>query len=872
MADRRIHYVLSTHWDREWYQPFQDYRYRLVQLIDRILDRRLQGAFCTDGQSILLEDYLEIRPERRAQVHELLRMRRILTGPWYVLPDEFLVSGESIVRNLRYGREIARRLGGEPSNAGFVCDMFGHISQLPQIFSGFGIKVGFIWRGTNTIETRHFIWRGADGTELPCYRFGGGGYCSFAFDVRHAHEPDRSFDPAKAAEDLKAYIESEARHTQVDPILLFDGGDHLEHDPRYYEVVLNHGAIEHTSLDEYMSDLLPQVEKITTRLEGELREPSRYTRDVDQQWLIPGVASSRVWIKQANAECQSLLCQWAEPFSAFAFDAAHPKGYLETAWRWLLQNHPHDSICGCSVDTVHEDMKYRFSQCRQIADRLATESMRKLALAVQGTLGDRELRVVVFNPLPVALEEPVELTLAIPASWPTFSEFFGFEPKPGFRIFDAEGKELAYQRLAQGLHRQKFQTFDVKFPQSSKAHDVKVGVRLSIPPVGYTTLVVRADSKFTRYPEVPGLATSDHSMENEVLNLRIEPNGTLTVADKRSGQTYEGWLTFEDRADIGDGWYHGVAVNDQVFSSTACRTDVALVHDGPMLSTFRLRTTMRVPAQFEFDRMVRSDRMVDLTIDSRVTLRAGCDRVEIHTIVYNEADDHRLRVLFPSGARAETFLADTPFDVVERPIALRKDNHFYKELEVETKPQQSWTSVHDGARGVAVVAAGLMEATVRDLPDRPVALTLFRGTRRTVFTDGEPLGQLRGPCESRYWIVPGQSDRIRLGRLGQQIVGGIRASQIDAKDKPAGLAPASASFLRVEGPAIMTSARRVEGGLEVRLFNPEASAANVGVGPARSAERVDFESRPQGDVTVSDGTARITLKPKQIVTLRINGM
>lgn len=86
--------------------------------------------------------------------------------------------------------------------------------------------------------------------------------------------------------------------------------------------------------------------------------------------------SSRVWIKQENAVCQTLLCHWAEPFTALAQVAlgktAAP-GYLATAWKWLLQNHPHDFIGGCSIDAVHADMHYRFHQSHRIA-RLTLEA------------------------------------------------------------------------------------------------------------------------------------------------------------------------------------------------------------------------------------------------------------------------------------------------------------------------------------------------------------------------------------------------------------------------------------------------------------------------------------------------------------------
>src|SRR5512133_448274 len=235
---RKAHYVLSTHWDREWYQPFQDYRYRLVQLLDRVLAgwqrEDLTGPFQTDGQAIILEDYLAVRPERSEQVRQLVRDGHFVVGPWYVLPDEFLVSGESLIRNLRLGRKIACDLGGQPSSAGFLCDMFGHNSQMPQILAGFGIRGAFVWRGINLIDQHLFTWQGADGTRLPAYRFGKVGYCSFAVQVRGANPNAPRPTPAQIEANLRDFLEEENAKTALGPLLLFDGGDHMEWDPGAY--------------------------------------------------------------------------------------------------------------------------------------------------------------------------------------------------------------------------------------------------------------------------------------------------------------------------------------------------------------------------------------------------------------------------------------------------------------------------------------------------------------------------------------------------------------------------------------------------------------------------------------------------------------
>lgn len=895
---RKAHYVLSTHWDREWYQTFQVYRHRLVRLIDRLLagweDGRLKGPFQTDGQSILLEDYLEVRPERREKIVGLLREGQLVAGPWYVLPDEFLVSGESLVRNLEYGRRLVRSWGVEPSDAGFLCDMFGHNSQMPQIFKGFGIPMGLIWRGTNLPEHRLVIWRGADGTELPCYRFGKIGYCTYAITVRQVHGDQRSFSPEEIRARQERYLQKESAQTETGPLLVFDGCDHLEWDPDDYAVLSERFGrgddfeLVHTSLDAYIREMLPHAGEISTLLQGELREPASHPDAVEAQWLIPGVGSSRVNLKQANAACESWLCQWAEPLNAFAslvLDCEYPQGFLDTAWRWLLQNHPHDSICGCSIDRVHEDMLFRFHQSEQIAERITLETARGITAAVDGALGEKEVRVSVFNPVAHPLEEVVDLDLELPVDWPVFSEMSNQEAKFGLRIFDAQGEELPYQRLSQQRGQPRWRFYGKSFAQEHPVHVVRVSLPLRLPAMGYTTLVVRPGEPGipTRHPMTPGLATGERSMANEYVAVTIQADGTLDLYDMRSGQTYTGLLTFEDRADIGDGWNHGPAENDQFYYSSGNRTSIARVANGRYKTTFRIRTVMELPVEFDFHALGRSQHMAEMVIDSLVTLRAGSPRLEIETKVHNTIKDHRLRVLFPSGAQAQTYLADSPFDVVERPIALRRDNHLYREPEIEPKPMQSFAAVFDHERGLSVVSSGLMESGVIDQPGRSLALTLFRATGKTVGTLGEPGGQMQGELRFRYWIVPlqGEADRASLLAKGQQLAGGQKVVCLSASDlafyRGERRLPPEGGLCQVEGPVVVTSVRQTQAGLEARLFNPNPAPVKAtldfsglpdGAKRLVKARQVNFEHQPLAvEYLLPKGRLQVSLQPKEILTL-----
>ena len=456
---------------------------------------------------------------------------------------------------------------------------------------------------------------------------------------------------------------------------------------------------------------------------------------------------------------------------------------------------------------------------------------------------------------------------------------------------------MAYQRLSQEMNRTHFRVVGIKFPPSYQVNVVKVSLSLAIPALGYTTLSVcpTAAGQRGRQPTTPGLATGERSMANEFLAVTIQSNGALTVTDWRNGEVYRDWLFFEDSSDIGDGWNYAAAANDQTFVSSAGQSSIALVYNGPLQTTFCIRTPMTLPAEFDFAAKRRSERMTELVIESLVTLRAGSGRLEVETTVHNNAGDHRLRVLFPSGVQADTWLADTPFDVVERPVALRPDNHLYREPELETKPQQSWSAVFAAGRGLAVISSGLLETAVRDLPAQPLALTLFRSTRRTVMTAGEPGGQLFGDLTFRYWITPlaGEPDRAALCRMGHELAGGAARRAANSEGYcalPAGSIqrgqascrenlPFEAGFVSVEGDVVVTSLRRVEEGLEVRLFNPNitAAAASIQVLPGLAwvkapahACLVDFESNLLSEIDGFDGkTVPLTVNPKQILTVRL---
>ncbi|HYM84638.1 MAG TPA: alpha-mannosidase, partial [Candidatus Dormibacteraeota bacterium] len=280
-----IHLVPHTHWDREWYQPFQTFRMRLVELVDQLLarmevDERLR--FTLDGQVATIDDYLEVRPEAEPLLRRLIAEGRLAIGPWQILMDEFLVSGETIVRNLRLGWRRAEALGGAMP-VGYLPDMFGHVAQMPQILRRAGIERAVVWRGVPAeIDSNVFRWSAPDGSEVEAeYLVGGYGNGAYLFDV-----PDR------LAAKLAGYRTANAAFYGDRSLLAMYGTDHAVPSGRLTDLVeeVNRASdeieVRIETLGEYAASA-SAVDRRAPRWTGELRSAAR-------AHMLMGVNSARI--------------------------------------------------------------------------------------------------------------------------------------------------------------------------------------------------------------------------------------------------------------------------------------------------------------------------------------------------------------------------------------------------------------------------------------------------------------------------------------------------------------------------------------------------------------------------------------------------
>jgi alpha-mannosidase len=380
VGDQRVLVVPHTHWDREWYLPFQSFRLALVRLVDKMLEMLEADprfVFTLDGQLQTVDDYLEVRPEAEPRIRALVEEGRLAVGPWQTLVDEFLVSGEAIVRNLERGLARGDELGGA-MRIGYLPDMFGHVAQMPQILRLAGIEQAVVWRGVPEAIDRHaFVWRGVDGSEVRAEYLPRG----------YGNASDLFADPERLADELEALRTELGPFFDGDPLLAMYGNDHTEPDPGIVDLVetaRERVPIELTTLPGYLAG--SDTRRELQLWEGELRSGARAN-------LLMGVASARIDLKAACARAERLLERYAEPLQAL-HGAAWPERLLQLAWDRVLQNSAHDSICGCSTDEVSAQVLVRYAEAEQIARGLAEEAVRNIARSVERG------SIAVVNPSP----------------------------------------------------------------------------------------------------------------------------------------------------------------------------------------------------------------------------------------------------------------------------------------------------------------------------------------------------------------------------------------------------------------------------------------------------------------------------------------
>ncbi len=926
--------VPHTHWDREWRYPIWTNRVFLVEMMDELLDvlERHEGyrSFVTDGQCVLIEDYLEVRPENADRVRGLVAAGRLDIGPWYTLPDLYPIAGECLVRNLLRGIRVSEALG-RCMMIGYNSFGWGQIAQFPQIYHGFGIE--FIIAAKRVSHERaprcEFLWESPDGTRVLTTRLGqharanvffnayipvrfGMPYDSDAFRLDWARGPlvIHNADAGRAHEDHFAVAHEDHYHreqvagafrraweamdetTVPHDRLLLDGSDFTDCQaslPRMLadaNELIDDVEFVHGSLPEYAGRLREQVDADSLPVvTGELRDgPACHCSG--------NALATRMYIKMLNKQAENALLRRAEPLATLMATrgAEYPAPLLRIAWTHLLQAHPHDSINGVTQDKTAEDTVGRLRQALEIGEIIEQQSVAELIrrLDLSACAADDVLLVAV-NPLPQPAGGVVKLCVDLPREqsvWDFVLEGPGGEPVD-VQPVSRDERTAPVSDLASR-----------PWPFYLDRHVVWADLG-ELPPGGYRVFRVAPTRRFDRRGEWwPPMRTSAGGeisqapsvMENRHLRVEVAGDGTFALTDKAGGRAYAGLHWFEDAGDVGDYWAYYPPYGDAVHDSRGGPVRIWREDNGPLAATIAVEVTMTLPARARAGQVpVRggSRREGDtraLVITSRLTLRRDARRLDVRTTVLNNVEDHRLRVMLPTGLAAGQSRAAGHFNVDSRPVEPQPgpDGLFWPEM--QTLPMQQFVDVSDGEHGLGVVHDCLTEYEVLRDPRTTLALTLLRAVRNRICTEFRSTGdwpdQKGGQClremTFRYALCPHAGDWAAGGVFAEAEKFNTPPAVYQASPRARGDLPAEGSLLAVRPEAlVVTALKKAEDRHTciLRLHNPTPRTVEGSVHLAAGVKRAwltDLNERRAEELTVGeDGAVPLLVPTCRIVTLEL---
>ncbi|MEK8128277.1 alpha-mannosidase [Paenibacillus filicis] len=857
---RTAHIISHTHWDREWYLPYEKHHVRLVQLMDALLDKLDQDpqyrSFYLDGQTIILEDYLQVRPERRGKLEKYIQDGRILIGPWYILQDAFLTSGEANVRNMQIGHQDARAFGSV-AKVGYFPDTFGLVGQTPQLMQQSGITNAIFGRGVkptgfnNTVSDGDYessfselMWEGPDGSRVLGILFAN--WYSNGNEIPADREAAKTYWEKKLADAEK--------YASTGELLFMNGCDHqpiqldLPEAIRTASELYPDTVFVHSNFIDYLQSVQRSLKHELSTVKGELR-----SQRTDGWSTLVNTASARVYLKQMNQLGQAMLEKVAEPLAAMAHVAGanskYPHHLFTYAWKTLMQNHPHDSICGCSVDEVHREMVTRFDKSRHVAEAIVEESTRALAELVDTSSfagsGNDAKPVVVFNTS--GWERSGVVTIEVDALRLYFRDGYKLEEASrlaqeakvtGRALVDEHGTIIPYMLEDLGLQFG-YDLPDDKFRQPYMCRRVKLTFEAeSVPALGFKTYawVERdaADAEGT-------LLAGDRILENAALRVEVADNGSFTLIDKRSGRTYCDLGIYENTGDIGNEYMYRQPDGEaalttreltpriRVLQDTPYQAALEIVHDWviPASADDKLDQEQRELVYYPYRQAQRSANMVPMQIRTVISLSRSGEGVELESTFNNQAKDHRLRMLFPTDVNTQVHNVDSMFEIPQR------DNKPAAEWEnpSNTQHQQAFVDVGDAEAGLVVANLGLNEYEVLQDGRNTIAVTLLRAVGELgdwgLFPT--PEAQCLGTHTARMKVIPYREASSQSGAYVEAYQFQVPWTLCQTGVHTGSLAPAY-SPIRWEGGDLAFSSLKLNegtGDLMLRWYNMRTEAAEL---------------------------------------------
>lgn len=866
--------VPHTHWDREWYEPHEVFRLRLVHMLDRLLDTLENNPgyrFTLDGQAAAADDYVAMRPERRHRLVAAVERGQLAIGPFLILLDEFLCDGETIIRNLELGIRSSRRLGGE-MRVGYLPDMFGHAAQMPQILCGFGLRHAMLWRGVPARIDRHaFGWQGLDGSMVRT---------EYLFDS-YGNGLDLFASPDQLESLITQYQESTSGWFQSDPMLGMLGTDHSAPPADLMQTVAAANARASTSpilvdtVEGYVTKVAPTWSsgadlRLDPTVRGELRSHARGN-------LLPGVFSIRTKLKQAMSDAERRLGVAERLDAAFGRDDHGP--FLELAWYRLIESTAHDSVTGCGTDETAAQVLGRLESAAHVARAVIVRTMGRLAASVDTD------RYLVANPTAFARRALVEVELA------DTEQANGADAVQILRALPVVlgDERMSTAQLPALLHRIHGRELFGQLVNHYEFNPTGVRLEVAAAPVGDFDLAAFTAELGRRVSSDPGaekqwrveilasprwralagvdlagltlaeldpttatvgehrVVVGERTMSNEKVSVSVGDQGTVRI-EGADGSVITDGLQLVDEGDRGDSYNYGPVDPSTAITQTVS-VDISVQEAGPLRGKLLVRRRLLVPKALDVanpDR--RSAELVALDVDTVLELREREPMLRVSVTFVNTAANHRLRVLIPTGGSALAGSAAAgQYGVTERG---RLGEGGWGEYPLPTYPAARF--VHAGGMSLLVTkhseyevvsdttssddvialtllrSVGLMSVNIHPLRDEPAGAELEVPGAQYL---GASLSTEFALLPSRNgWVEAGATRWSELLRMEPEVTRGVRGEPVvvGGTADAGGAAEASElddGGLHVRSDVVLESLRRVEGAstgkdpLEARFVN-----------------------------------------------------
>lgn len=840
---KNINVMHHTHWDREWYETHEEFRYKLrdgLRYVKKLIADGTIGKFFFDGQTMIIDDYKEIvSKEEFEELKEIIKEGKLEIGPWYVLADEFLVSGESLVKNLELGIEISKSLGSK-YKIGYLPDTFGHISQMPQVLKQYNIEHAIIWRGAVS-ETFENNWIASDGSSvltfvLPLFD----GY--FQTYLKEDNFQDK----------LNNYIENNKPYCENGEVLVMNGADHTftsDNIKVRLKEFKNKNEKFHIS-EVLMSDFIDKFDSFTTKTN--IYEECRNSKKI---FTLPGVFSTRMYLKRENQRCEDEALNSLEFLNVWSNGETKSQEFIKYIWKLLIQNHAHDSICGCSIDEVHREMEVRFNKILKGIDvfkKSTLEEIYPFDYISEEFVNDK---LYLINNIPFKDNYVVETEIIIPKEADNGSIILKYKDKIiPFEILSREEEEVLFRNIK-------------VFPHYAFVYKYKVRFVMEFDGIESKAITIERSNDIVNSRRE---LISSKEIENEYYKIKVEKNG-LKILDKKNDVWYENQNIVISSLDAGDTYNYSPPLKDVI--TEAKIREVMNPLKGEVSSEIRFSYNLKTPKGLSEDRTTGSLELVNNNITTVATLIKGSEKILFKTKINNVASDHKVKIGF-NVKRCENHYSDTAFDLVKRGVLRNQKLEVGEREELECNQHPTLSTVY--ANDMQLIHLGMQEYEVTEFKGEDYCfLTAFRAvgdlSRRDLRTRGGGAGPSYKTQEAQCLRELDLTYGLIIGREKFNI-NNKTAIRSEVLTKQSNIDVECRKLLKIKGDEISYSSiiRKDSGEINLRVYNPKKEEKEIEIlldRKIKSGYLTNLEGEKLKELNITDSKLCLKIEGKKICTL-----